>query len=292
MNLPNGVLNIYKEKGYTSHDVVALVRKKLNEQYGKGMVKVGHTGTLDPEAQGVLPVCIGRATKLSDYLMTGEKSYRAQLILGITTDTGDHTGQVLKQTDVNCSLSEIREAATSFVGGYMQTPPMYSAIKQQGKKLYELAREGKIVERKPRRVEIPRLDVFQESDEIWLEVDCSKGTYIRSLCEDIGNKLGCGACMGELIRTKSGQFTLDNTIRIGEDMLNSIIPMEQVLPAPRVQVTDKGLKLALNGNTLHLDKVIGAQFNEDKQCWLYHNEVLIGLFVLRKDSLKAQVMMV
>lgn len=213
----NGIININKEKGYTSHDVVAIVRKKF------GKVKTGHAGTLDPQAEGVLPVCIGRSTKLVDYLAS-DKAYRAELILGKTTDTDDHTGVVLSACDTPkaCEMiEEVKEAAKFFIGGYEQVPPMYSAIKTNGKKLYELARSGQVIERKPRKVEIYNIEVSLEvTDEdngrMWLDVDCGKGTYIRSLCRDIGQKLGYGGCMGDLIRTKSGPFTIDTAIKLSE----------------------------------------------------------------------------
>lgn len=216
----NGVINVYKEKGYTSHDVVAVVRKYLRIYAAEhGKIKVGHTGTLDPQAEGVLPICVGRATKLAGDLTAQNKSYRAQLILGLTTDTGDHTGQTLTSCKVDVSPDALSEAINHFVGGYMQTPPMYSAIKIGGKKLYELARQGKSVEREPRHVEIFSIKMIEENmsdNRMWLDIDCGKGTYIRSLCEDIGKRLNCGGCMGDLIRTKSGMLTVDNTLRLHE----------------------------------------------------------------------------
>ena len=205
----DGVINVYKEKGFTSHDVVAIIRRLCK------MKKVGHTGTLDPQAEGVLPICIGRATKISAAITDKEKSYRAELLLGKTTDTGDHTGKTLTTSNVNTTRGELDEAISPFIGGYEQIPPMYSALKINGKRLYQLAREGKTVERKPRFVNITSIDIVQvtEADGIIqkaiLDVDCGKGTYIRSLCEDIGEKLGCGGCMGDLVRTKSGPFTVD-----------------------------------------------------------------------------------
>ena len=181
----NGIINIYKEKGFTSHDVVAKMRGICKQK------KIGHTGTLDPDAVGVLPVCLGNGTKLCDMLTDKDKVYEAELLLGVTTDTQDVTGEVLAQRDVTASESQVREAIESFVGDYMQVPPMYSALKVDGKKLYELARAGKEVERAARPVKIHGIDIISvELPVIKMTVSCSKGTYIRTLCHDIGEKLG------------------------------------------------------------------------------------------------------
>ena len=182
----DGILNIYKEKGYTSHDVVAKMRGILK------MKKIGHTGTLDPEAQGVLPVCLGKGTRLCGMMTDETKAYRAVLLLGQETDTQDVTGAVLSQHPVEVGEEEARQAAMGFVGAYWQVPPMYSARKVGGKKLYQLARAGKEVEREPRLVEILELKVEQAClPRITISVVCTKGTYIRTLCHDIGKKLGC-----------------------------------------------------------------------------------------------------
>jgi len=276
----NGVINVYKEKGYTSHDVVAIIRKRL------GRVKTGHTGTLDPQAEGVLPVCIGRATKLADYLMAADKSYRAELILGTTTDTDDQTGQVLSTSPVNYSEAAIQQAVAFFEGTYMQMPPMYSALKIKGKKLYQLAREGKTVERKAREVIISCINILEiNENRIWMDVDCGKGTYIRSLCADIGQKLGCGGCMGDLIRTKSGSFTLENASRIDEIDKHSIIPIERALPAPKAKLLGD-TKQALNGNPIPLSQIEDAA----ERCWLYHKDTLVGLYAIKGEVLKPEVM--
>jgi len=276
----NGVVNIYKEKGYTSHDVVAIIRKRL------GRVKTGHTGTLDPQAEGVLPICIGRATKLADYLMATDKSYRAELILGTTTDTDDHTGQILSTCPVNYSEAAIQQAVAFFEGTYMQMPPMYSALKVDGKKLYELARKGKTVERKAREVKISSIAILEiNQNRIWMDVDCSKGTYIRSLCADIGQKLGCGGCMGDLIRTKSGSFTLEGACRLDEFNAEHIIPVEEALPAPKAQLIGD-TKQAFNGNPIPLTQIKDAT----ERCWLYHDDTLVGLYRLDEELLKPEVM--
>ena len=198
----NGIVNIYKEKGYTSHDVVAVLRKVV------GQKKIGHTGTLDPDATGVLPVCLGRATKVCELLTDHDKTYEALLLLGKTTDTQDISGEVLEERDPgDLTEEEVRSCIESFIGEYDQIPPMYSALKVNGKKLYELAREGKTVERKSRKVQIHGIRILEMNfPHVRMEVDCSKGTYIRTLCHDIGEKLQVGGCMEELERTKVGRF--------------------------------------------------------------------------------------
>lgn len=207
----HGVLNVYKEKGYTSHDVVARLRGITRQK------KIGHTGTLDPDAEGVLPVCLGKATKISELLTNKDKAYRATLLLGMTTDTQDITGTVQRQaeTDSVCE-EEAAEAIRGFIGVYEQIPPMYSALKVNGRKLYELAREGKTVERKVRPVTIHDIQIIRmELPRIEIEVTCSKGTYIRTLCHDIGEKLGTGGCMEALCRTRSGDFKIGESHKLG-----------------------------------------------------------------------------
>lgn len=208
----DGIINVYKEKGYTSHDVVAIVRKTLN------IKKVGHTGTLDPDAEGVLPVCIGQATKLADYIMAERKSYRAEITFGAETTTQDASGEVVEKFDYEFDEEALREAVKSFIGKQTQLPPMYSAIKVNGKKLYELAREGKEIERKTRNIEIFDIKIvdIMPPDRAIIDVDCSKGTYIRSLCSDIGKELGWGAYMSQLTRTASGNFHIEDAIKLDE----------------------------------------------------------------------------
>ena len=208
----NGIINVYKEKGYTSHDVVAKLRGIA------GQKKIGHTGTLDPDAEGVLPVCLGKATKVCELLTDKDKTYRAVLFLGQTTDTQDASGTVLETSDVsNLNESQVTEAVQSFVGEYAQIPPMYSALTVGGKKLYELAREGKTVERKARNVMIHSIKILRvELPRVEMEVSCSKGTYIRTLCHDIGEKLGVGGCMESLLRVQVGRFVLADSLRFSE----------------------------------------------------------------------------
>ena len=256
----NGVINIYKEKGFTSFDVVAKLRGILKQK------KIGHTGTLDPDAEGVLVVCLGKATRLCDLLTDKNKSYEATMQLGVTTDTEDSSGTVQSRQEVKVTEEEVRKAILSFVGEYDQIPPMYSAIKINGKKLYELARQGKVIEREPRRVAVHEIRI--ESIDLpyaRFMVSCSKGTYIRSLCRDIGAHLGCGAIMESLVRTEvnaeeSGViFTIDEAMRleeveqaIAEGTFDShILPVEQMFPRlVHYTVTEEANSKLLNGNLL------------------------------------------
>ncbi len=260
----NGILNIYKEKGFTSFDVVAKLRGIL------GQKKIGHTGTLDPMAEGVLAVCAGSATKLCGLLTDADKEYETVLLLGKNTDTQDIWGKVLKETPEEevrrLDPSEVAEAVRSFEGTIEQIPPMYSAIKQNGRKLYELAREGKTVERKGRRVTIYSIDILSvELPLVRMRVACSKGTYIRTLCEDIGNRLGCGGTMKELLRLRSGRFMLKDSRRLSEiqelktsgDLDSVLIPADSLFEDLRAigvkdAVCPKEIyqKLIINGNKL------------------------------------------
>lgn len=205
----HGIINIYKEKGRTSHDVVARLRGILRQK------KIGHTGTLDPDAQGVLPVCLGRATKVCDMLTDKDKTYEAVMVLGIETDTQDLSGEVLNRKEVSVTEEEVREVILSFVGNYAQIPPMYSAIKVDGAKLCNLARAGITVERKAREVIIHSIDILAiDLPRVTMRVNCSKGTYIRTLCHDIGEKLGCYGCMESLLRTRVSQFEIQDALTL------------------------------------------------------------------------------
>ena len=249
----DGIINVYKEKGFTSHDVVAKLRGILR------MKKIGHTGTLDPAAEGVLPVCLGKGTRLCDMLTDKTKTYRAVLLLGQETDTQDTTGVVQAEYPVHVTEEEVRKAIVSFLGDYMQIPPMYSALKVNGKKLYELARQGKEVERQARPVQI--LDIQIESIDLpraTFFVTCSKGSYIRTLCYDIGRKLGCGGCMESLLRTRVDRFELKDSLTLSQieklrdegRVEEAVVPVEGVflkLPALVTKPGD-GDKLVHNGN--------------------------------------------
>ena len=267
----NGVINIYKIKGFTSHDVVAKLRGIMRQK------KIGHTGTLDPDATGVLPVCLGSATKLCDMLTDKEKEYIAKVQLGVTTDTQDMTGTVLSEKQVNVTEKMVTEALQSFVGNYEQVPPMYSALKVNGKKLYELAREGKEVERKARPVTIHYIEILEMAlPQFTMKVGCSKGTYIRTLCHDLGEKLGCGAAMAALERTKSGQFTVDTAVSLAEleEMLNQegshreevirsmVIPVDRMfLEYQELRLLPQWEKLVQNGNSFE-EKNLRKEFFE------------------------------
>ena len=250
----DGILNIYKEQDFTSHDVVAKLRGILH------MKKIGHTGTLDPQATGELPVCLGRATKACDMMTGKSKVYEAVLLLGVQTDTEDMTGHVLEKRDVTVGESEVQDVIESFLGTYQQVPPMYSAIKVNGKKLYELAREGKTIERTPRPVTIYELTILDmDLPRVHLRITCSKGTYIRSLCRDIGERLSCGGCMEELIRTRVGHFLIENALTLNQvealvrkGRIEEVIePVDRIFASfPSVYATPKNQKLALNGNPL------------------------------------------
>ena len=214
----DGIINILKPPGMTSFDVVSYLRGILKTK------KIGHTGTLDPGAVGVLPICVGSATKAIEFMIEKDKVYRAELTLGVSTDTQDSTGQVLSTRNVNVMSEEIREVMKEFVGHIKQTPPMYSAIKVDGKRLYELARSGITIEREPREIEIYFLNIIKITTEslemnrtgikVLFDVGCSKGTYIRTLCSDIGDRLGCGGHMSFLVRLKAGAFDIKSSITL------------------------------------------------------------------------------
>ena len=207
--MPDGILNLDKPRGPTSHDVVARVRKLT------GIRRVGHAGTLDPLATGVLLICIGRATRVSEYLMTGRKVYRARVRLGVTTDTYDAEGRIVAETEVELDRPQVEAALARFRGAIEQVPPMYSALKHEGKSLHRLARQGIEVERKPRPVEIYRLELTAwQPPECTLELTCSRGTYVRSLAHDLGQALGCGAHLAALTRLASGRFRLEDAVTL------------------------------------------------------------------------------
>ncbi len=248
----HGIINVNKEPGFTSHDVVAKLRGITRQK------KIGHTGTLDPEASGVLPVCLGKGTKLCELLTDHDKEYEAVLLLGQVTDTQDTTGTVLETAEVKVTEKELLCAVNAFAGGYMQLPPMYSALKVQGKRLYELARAGVEVERKARHVEITQITVKKiELPRVWLSVACGKGTYIRTLCHDIGQRLGCGGCMEKLTRTRVGAFTLGESYTLAEieAMRDAGTLEEHVLPVDAVfdrldavHMLPEAERLVRNGN--------------------------------------------
>lgn len=251
----HGILNVYKEKGYTSHDVVAKLRGIT------GQKKIGHTGTLDPDAEGVLPVCLGKATKLCDMLTDKDKTYEAVLLLGKVTDTQDISGTVLETRNVDkIDERSVRGAIEAFVGPYEQVPPMYSALKVNGRKLYELAREGKEVERKARTVQVYGIDILSVLlPRVSIRVHCSKGTYIRTLCHDIGERLSCGGCMETLIRTRAGRFSQETSLTLSEieeryragHLPEILIPVDAMFEEyPGLKVKKEWDSMAKNGNPL------------------------------------------
>ena len=259
----NGIINVYKEKGYTSFDVVAKMRGIF------GQKKIGHTGTLDPDAQGVLPVCLGKATKVCDFLTDKDKVYKATMLLGIQTDTLDISGKVCNKAMVNVTEQQVRDVISTFVGTIEQIPPMYSALKVNGKKLYELAREGKTIERKARKVSIYDITIDEIClPEVVMTVSCSKGTYIRSLCDDIGTKLGCYGCMKELLRTKVACFDIGDAYKISEieKLKESIVlPVDMLFEnIPAVNTVLMAHKLIENGNRIPAE-MINADGNKQRK---------------------------
>lgn len=288
-----GVFVINKEAGWTSFDVVAKMRGICH------MKKIGHTGTLDPMATGVLPVCVGKATKVVPMLADDTKTYRAGMRLGYESDTQDATGQ-LRQTAAEeaasaVDIGQLREAATSFVGGYDQIPPMYSAKHHNGKRLYELAREGRQVERKPVSVKIDAIEVESCKDtEAVITVTCGKGTYIRTLIEDIGRKTGCGALMTSLCRTRVGRFGLDEARTVSQlqeladegKLAEAILPVDRLFEEyPAVTVGGDFERMAVNGNPLP-ERSVQLDAEDTDTVRIYASEDrFIGLFRRQQDGL-------
>lgn len=269
--MTQGFLNVLKPPGMTSHDIVSAVRRMYH------LKRVGHTGTLDPSAAGVLPVGLGLATRLIEYLDKDDKSYRAEITFGWASDTGDDTGEeIARQAFVMPSEDVIRRTLESFEGDIEQLPPMYSAIKINGKKLYELARAGKEVERTARPVRIHKITLIERrEDAIVIDVDCSKGTYIRTLCIDIGEKLGIPTVLSFLLRTKAGHFdlssalTLEELAELGEDAL---IPMDQAIAdIPSVQLTSQEGIAFENGRTVSIKQCF------DSRVRVYVEERFVGI---------------
>ena len=252
--MTNGIINVYKEKGFTSFDVVAKLRGIFKQK------KIGHTGTLDPDATGVLPVCLGKATRGCDLLTEKDKEYEAVLLLGKKTDTGDISGTVLEEKEVSIEEDVVRHAILSFVGEIEQVPPMYSALKVHGQKLCDLARQGITIERKARKVKIYEIQILEMNlPRVRFLVSCSKGTYIRTLCEDIGGKLGLPSCMESLVRTRVADFTLDQAYSLSEieklvkeNRAEEIVQKTDVVfkHDPAVMAKQKYEKILYNGNRM------------------------------------------
>ncbi len=278
----NGVINIYKEQGFTSHDVVAKLRGILKQK------KIGHTGTLDPDAEGVLPVCLGSGTKLCGMLTDRDKTYEAVLLLGQSTDTQDISGTVLERAEVSVTEAMAGEAILSFVGAYEQIPPMYSALKVGGRKLCDLARAGQEVERKARPVVIYGIEILEVCmPRIRMSVSCSKGTYIRTLCHDIGEKLSCHGCMEKLLRTKAGQFLLEDSLRLSEverlrdegRLEEAILPVDEVFTAhPKAVLKKESSRLGYNGNPFRKTDLTVQDVKEGEIRVYDHAGAFIGIY--------------
>ncbi len=283
----NGILNIDKPQCITSHDVVDAIRKIFPGQ------KVGHTGTLDPLATGVLPICIGEATKLSENLTSEIKAYSVKMLLGVETDTYDITGRIVFASVMNKDEIYIKERIKRFIGKQQQMPPKYSAIKVEGKKLYQYARENQDVEIKPREIEIYSIDNIKidvESKEVAFDVVCSKGTYIRSLVNDIGKKIGCGATMTELRRTRTGNFKIEDSIPLYDflkldymDMLDKIITIEDYYEeSKKITLSDDQLNKFLNGVKIEVQ-------SSDQIVRVYNKGKYIGLGTVEDKMLKRYI---
>ncbi|MBE6556835.1 MAG: tRNA pseudouridine(55) synthase TruB [Ruminococcaceae bacterium] len=277
---PSGVLIVNKHSGVTSHDIVGKVRRLYHTR------RVGHTGTLDPMASGVLVVLVGRAAKASEYLTSHDKRYLATLRLGVVTDTEDSTGTVLSSTDACPSFEEVKQAASAFLGAYDQIPPMYSALKVDGKKLCDMARRGEEIERKARRVYVHELDVTPTESErdYRLSVHCSSGTYVRTLCADIGQCLGVGGIMASLVRTAVADFSLEQAVSIAEletmsddERLSRLIPTEALFASlPALSLPTFYETLCRNGCEIY-QKKLGSAFGEGQRVRLYGKN---GFFAL------------
>lgn len=291
-----GIIVINKPQNYTSFDVIAILRKKLGEK------KIGHMGTLDPMATGVLPILLGSTAKFQVFVPENKKEYIAKIKFGIVTDTWDMYGKILSQNKSNVTKSQFENILLKFKGNINQIPPMYSAIKQDGKKLCDLARKGTIVERKPRNVfinEIELIDFNQEAQEATIKIGCSKGTYIRSLCFDIGNSLGCGASMGDLCRTISNGFSIDESICLEEikNMEKSEIISKFILPTERLFLENKSVliddvqeKMFRNGVNLGLEylKTNLNSEGDNKIIKLYNGKKFVGIgkIIIEENILK------
>ena len=283
-----GIINLYKEKGYTSSDAVAKLRGILHYR------KIGHTGTLDPDAEGVLPLCIGSATKVCELLTAEEKEYAAVMQLGLVTDTQDAGGTVLIRREVSCSEEEVAAAARSFVGGYDQLPPMYSAKKINGKKLYEYARDGVQIERKPVHVIIREIVLEDISlPFVSLRVRCSRGTYIRTLCHDIGEKLGTGACMTKLVRTQVGRFTADEAVTFDEireaagagEIGRILTPVDHLfLSHPGLAACEEADLYLYNGNWLGPEHLHATSAGTDETAYRVYDSKGIFQALYRYDA--------
>ena len=283
----DGVINVYKEPGWTSGDVVNKLKGLLHQRH------IGHGGTLDPDAEGVLPVCVGKATRLFDFLTSRHKTYQARVRFGVITDTQDASGQILSQCAPGFSYQELLDAAAKLTGRIQQVPPMYSALHQGGKRLYELARQGETVERQPREIEIESLTVLTpiEEDECSIRVVCGRGTYIRTLCEDLGNLLGCGAHMRHLLRESAGGLCVGDALKIRQiaDQIQQhevsfVLPKDRAVTfLPAVIFSSAAQKKLKNGNPAEADLVLRKDtVKENEPVRIYCEELFIGIGCLKQ----------
>ncbi|MBE5897537.1 MAG: tRNA pseudouridine(55) synthase TruB [Lachnospiraceae bacterium] len=292
--MKSGIINVYKEAGFTSFDVVAKLRGILK------IKKIGHTGTLDPDATGVLPICIGKATKICDLLTDRDKIYRAVMRLGIVTDTLDMSGNVLETNEVIVTEEDVKSAIMSFVGDIMQIPPMYSALKVNGQKLVDLARKGQVVERKPRPVTIYDISIEDITlPLVTFTISCSKGTYIRTLCDDIGRKLGCGGCMESLERIKAAGFSVENALTLSdierirdEGDLDSIILAidEALLEYPKVVAAEECTKILQNGGKVSADDLTLTDLDAEMVRMYMADDTFVGIYERVGDVYKPNKM--
>lgn len=294
----NGIIIINKEKEYTSNDVVRIVKKITK-------TKVGHTGTLDPNATGVLPLLLGEGTKVSKYLINHNKEYEAVLQLGKKTETADGEGIVIEEKEVLPQMLKkefVEETLNSFIGVQNQVPPMYSAIKVNGRKLYDYARSGQTVEVKARRIEIYNIKLIkidEKEKQIFFRVSCSKGTYIRTLCENIAEKLGTVGYMKELNRIKVGDFKIEDSIKVKEleenilkNNLSKIITIEELFKEKeKVELTDNEIKKYLNGVQIPINEIYSKTNNNNNEeiCRVYYKNKFIGLGVIKNEKLKRDI---
>ena len=278
----DGILIIDKAEGVSSHDVVADLRRKL------GTKRIGHTGTLDPIATGVLVLCINRATKLVQYLTCDDKTYEVEMKFGVKTDTGDRTGRIIEESKKEIDANRLGDVLGSFIGKQKQIPPMYSAIKIKGKKLYEYAREGQTISREPRDIEIYDIDEAYYDDNILkFRIHCSKGTYIRTVCEDIAEKLGSVGTMMELNRVQAGNFTIDRAVKIEDASEENLITLEELFNN-EVVIPKNNLFKFLNGMSLYYNLPDGMY-----KLYLdnYYSKKFIGLGSIKDKYLKREIIL-
>ncbi len=284
----NGILNLNKPQGITSQTAVRVAKRIC------GAEKAGHCGTLDPQATGVLPIMLGEAVKISEYLVEHDKHYRAELVLGMETDTEDTTGSILNQFQGELpAFQAVSDAVKSFIGEYMQTPPMYSALKVDGVKLVDLARDGVTVERQPRKITVYSAVLTEENGVFWLDVHCSRGTYIRTLCADIGKKLGCYACMGQLERASVGRFSINQAVSLeqlremtGDEIQSILTPIDVAVDFfPALKINDFSARLIKNGCAVDIRKM-RLDVEADKYFRLYDSNgfFAIGYTEIRDET--------